>query len=342
MQEFRDVVAEGLLLHIERVIDIIRNLSGDGLLAQALGRARMPSPWDRRKAAHVTRRDAMELIRGAALLSGDPAYAAQLGLAYSSVHAIPGYVARNSRTLGSAILRSRRYIPLSSTGIDYGLTHHDDRVDLWIRSPEPAIDRSFVSREFAVFASLSTLRYIVDREIRPLELTFRHEAPDGGGAIARLAGCAVRWGHTQESLQLSPATLDLPIPTYDERQGDLLAKFGDALLDRAPPPTSAFRAQVETLILDGFGDGAPTAEDVARRLGVSRRTLTRRLAEDGLTFRQLLDDVRLDVAHGYLRHSRLSLAEISFQLGYADQAAFTTAYKRWTGKTPSAARSASA
>jgi AraC-like DNA-binding protein len=79
---------------------------------------------------------------------------------------------------------------------------------------------------------------------------------------------------------------------------------------------------------------------VSERLGVSQRTLARRLADDGVTFKNLVDDVRKERAQEYLKGGRHSLEEIAALLGFADASAFSRAYKRWEGSTPGQARGA--
>lgn len=329
---------DGLLLHIELIVGLIRRNSGEAFLAKVLQRVGLPYPWDRTAAARVVQHDEAELVRTATEMSGDPAYATRLGINYSNVTSVPGYVARNSRTLRSAIQRSKRYTALSSAALDYDMRVRGEVVTLAIHALDPATDRNFPHREFSVFAVLSVMRYLVDRCFQPIEVTFRHRRTKGADPIRRASACSVLWDMAEDSIRMSEQTLDLQIPTFDPRQRDLLSRYGETLLANAPRQSSGFRAQVEQMILARFTDGAPSAEDIAHRLGISRRTMTRRLSEQGLTFRQILDDVRRDVAHSYLHDTELSLAEISFQLGYADQAAFTTAYKRWTGKTPAVER----
>jgi len=79
-------------------------------------------------------------------------------------------------------------------------------------------------------------------------------------------------------------------------------------------------------------------EEIAKRLGVSRRTLTRLLASEGCTFAGILDALRLDLAKSYLREQNLQNSEVAWLLGYAEVSAFVHACKRWTGKTPTQLR----
>ena len=82
--------------------------------------------------------------------------------------------------------------------------------------------------------------------------------------------------------------------------------------------------------------------EVARRLGLSQRTLARRLNEEGLTFSALLGGLRHDLADRYLADGDTSISQIAWLLGYQEVSAFSKAYKRWTGKAPREMRSGGA
>ena len=87
-------------------------------------------------------------------------------------------------------------------------------------------------------------------------------------------------------------------------------------------------------------NGKLSAADVARALGLSRRTLARRLAADGLTFTGILDGLRVDLARHYLKDLDLTISEVSWLLGFQEASAFTHACRRWTGQTPTQMRTA--
>ena len=80
--------------------------------------------------------------------------------------------------------------------------------------------------------------------------------------------------------------------------------------------------------------GEPSQVLIAKQLGLSERTLQRRLQEEGTTFNQLLESTRKDIALGYLANPKLAAYEVSFLVGYTEPATFFRAFKRWTGKTP--------
>jgi AraC-like DNA-binding protein len=84
--------------------------------------------------------------------------------------------------------------------------------------------------------------------------------------------------------------------------------------------------------------GRAQAAEIAVRLGVSQRTLARRLSAEGVTYSEVLEGLRADLAQRYLADDTLTISQIAWLLGYQEVSAFTHAFKRWTGMTPREAR----
>ena len=100
------------------------------------------------------------------------------------------------------------------------------------------------------------------------------------------------------------------------------------------PRESAFRREVEALLEPMLEKGAVRIEAVARALGCSRQTLYRRLKAEGVTFAELLDALRRRLALRYVREQNMPVKEAAYRLGFSEPAAFSRAYKRWTGASP--------
>ena len=101
-------------------------------------------------------------------------------------------------------------------------------------------------------------------------------------------------------------------------------------------------ARVTTALTPGLPDGQARLAPVAADLGLSARTLQRKLAEAGSSFQQVLDGVRFALALEYLRRRELGLADVAFLLGFQDQSAFTHAFREWSGVNPGAWRAQAA
>jgi AraC-like DNA-binding protein len=136
------------------------------------------------------------------------------------------------------------------------------------------------------------------------------------------------------ALVLDPASLTVPVVNADARLLDLLRRYSDDLLARRARKDDLV-ARAERWILENLHTGDVGAARLARTLGMSDRTLARRLAADGLTPAGLVDGLRRQLANRYLAEHAFPLARITYLLGYSDLSAFTRAFRRWTGQTPS-------
>ena len=136
-----------------------------------------------------------------------------------------------------------------------------------------------------------------------------------------------------------PETVNLmPIGSADPYLNDLLTKLcEDALAHRAPERTT-LRSSVENAMAPLLPHGKARATEIARRIGMSHRTLARKLASEGLTFSEISEHLKADLARHYLRDGDLPISQIAWLLGYREVSAFTHAYKRWTGMTPRQSR----
>jgi AraC-like DNA-binding protein len=115
---------------------------------------------------------------------------------------------------------------------------------------------------------------------------------------------------------------------------DLLRKYAEAALaDRAHAPTT-LRSSIEDSVAQLLPHGKASLPNVARRLAVGSRTLSRRLGDEGLTFTKVLNETKLALAKRYLAERDLPFGEVAWLLGYRELSAFFHAFKRWTGVTP--------
>ena len=115
---------------------------------------------------------------------------------------------------------------------------------------------------------------------------------------------------------------------------DIVSDLEKRMMAAAPPPPSPFRRAAEEALEALLPAGEVRMEALAQALGCSRQTLYRRLRSEGVTFEALLDRVRRRLAMRLLRDERLSVKETAYRLGFADPAAFSRAFKRWTGSSP--------
>jgi AraC-like DNA-binding protein len=265
-------------------------------------------------------------------LSGDPALALRIADATpSGAFGIVEYVCRSTPTLGESLTQWVRYLGILDDAVEVGL------VDLGARSALRVITESEApapaSHELCFALVVRSARQAIAGKLEPLEVRFGHRAP--AGQLARYRAffdCEVRFDAEHTEVLLSRAALASPLTTADPNLLAILLPAAEEKRDRpkAEPPLTG---QVRRALRAALSHDDAQLEAVARRLGLTGRSLQRRLADEGASFQSLRDETRRALADRYLSEG-LSVAEISFLLGFSEPSAFFRAFKRWTGLTP--------
>jgi len=191
--------------------------------------------------------------------------------------------------------------------------------------------------EFSALAVIRMLRRLTNRDFAPRRITFTHARNSGLKEIHRILRCPAEFAQTSDSLVLPQSVMALPIASGDSRLLRILEAHADDLLsDRHTAP--GLRGQVENQLISLLPSGRVQTAVVAQELGMSTRSFTRHLAEEGTSFGEVLDRLRQRLALRYLEDQRNSLQQIAWLLGYSEIGAFYQAFKRWTGTSPGRAR----
>ena len=167
---------------------------------------------------------------------------------------------------------------------------------------------------------------------------FMHR-PDDVHECERVLGCRVEAGAPWNGVLVSAAARRLPLRRRDAVLRSMLERQADEMIARLPRDASAV-TDVRRVLESRIGRGGTGIQQVARHLAVSPRTLQRRLASEGSSYQDVLEQWRKDAAQRHLSESKLAIAEIAFLLDYSEPAPFHRAFKRWFGVTPQAFRQA--
>jgi AraC-like DNA-binding protein len=174
----------------------------------------------------------------------------------------------------------------------------------------------------------------------PSRLRLAHRGCEELSELIRYFGRSIDSAAGADELTFVTKTKDLAVVSADPYLNKLLvANCEEALSRRRPVTRDSLRSAVENAIVPLLPHGKARAAEIAKRLGLSQRTCARRLSSEGVTFSQILDALRGDLARQYLANPELSISRIAWLLGYQEVSAFTHAFRRWTGKTPREARS---
>ncbi|MEM7449287.1 MAG: AraC family transcriptional regulator ligand-binding domain-containing protein [Myxococcota bacterium] len=205
----------------------------------------------------------------------------------------------------------------------------------------PTEETRIWSRHFAeaLVASWVVLaRNWTGTEVRPLAVYFQHSKPADLSGYEMFFGCPVHFDMHGNGVLVSGETLSLPLRSSNQELRPYLLELAEQQLESFAPEGVAGQARdvLRTMIRN---DDSPRLAIVARRLGVEARTLQRRLAADGTTFQEILDEVRREEACKLLAGGATA-ESVAKEVGFADSAGFRRAFRRWTGMSPRAYRSA--
>jgi len=272
-------------------------------------------------------------IRHACDVLGDITFAARTGLRVTSASTLTAYISKYSRDLGQVMENTTRFHRFIDPALSFRLRISGNFASLEAAWKDASFSRYHRRTEFLMFAAVARMRNLTGTMLCPIEIRFQHPVGHNEKAFSQVGGFPVVFGAEKLEIVLPLPALDTPVPTYDPRLREHLLEYGERLLAEHAEAKQSLRSSIEGLITRSLPGSILRAEDAARELNMSSRTLARRLSSEGCSFRQIVDDLRCDLAQTFLRDG-MTLAETSFALGYADQAAFSTAFKRWTGQAP--------
>jgi len=234
---------------------------------------------------------------------------------------------------GEIFYRSERYFKLLS---DTYLFHveKDTEISRVYLNREAHRRGVELSNEATFSATVVVLQAITESNITPIEVSFKHAPPKKLDDYSSAFNCSILFNQSQNYIVYK--TEDLV-----KRTAKADVSINKFLLERVEEETNGIELNankivfdVETLIKDALPSGIPGVEQIGQIMGMSRRTLTRRLSENGLTFRDLIKKTQLEVSKNLLKNSTRSVAEIAFETGFSEQSAFSRAFKKWTNQSP--------
>jgi|RhiMethySRZTD1v2_1073278.scaffolds.fasta_scaffold95372_4 AraC-like DNA-binding protein len=242
------------------------------------------------------------------------------------------YVLASSEVLIDALQRAVRYSTIVNEGVsqtcidgkniglsfDYvGVSRHTDRHQI----------------EFWITALVRTCRQLTGFRVVPERVRLVHHRTSGA-ELAEVFGDNIEFGASVDDVVFPVSIRNARVVSADPYLNNLLISYCEEALAHRNRKRGSFQSAVENAIAPLLPHGKATAADVARQLGLSQRTFARRLSSEGLTFSELLENLRSDLAGRYLVEGEMGVSEVAWLLGYREVGSFSHAFRRWTGKTP--------
>jgi AraC-like DNA-binding protein len=329
--------ADDRIYPTQKIAVLLEALALEGIPAgQALAGVGLSEHEVADPATRVSLTQIVACCRNAISLSPDPMFAYRTGLRFHiPAYGMYGFAMLSSMDFRQTMRFAEQYHQLGAPLTDHAFAEVEGD-GVWTITPkphsqiDPILYRHVVELYFGIHTSLH--RDVMGPQFAPRELRVTFQPPPDPDVYARVLGAPVRYGQPRNQLVFDAAWLDGRPELGNAVTYAHVREICDRLLDeleRHEGVVGGVRHQLMSCLMRQM-----SLEDVAGQLGVSVRTLRRRLTEKGTSYRQIVDDLRREVAIKYLRDTDMTVEDIAFTLGFDDAANFRRAFRRWMSATP--------
>lgn len=272
----------------------------------------------------------------AAELSGDPYFGLKGADYFRPAHlGALGFAWLASSSLRTAFQRLSRYARVIQEKLSIELSEDDELFFVRIDARVPFMYED-IREDGQLSAVVKFCRTIAGEDFNPAQVCFRQQQPENSGYHYELFRCPIEFGAEHTTFAVSLEDVDKRLTGSN----DELAQLNEHIVVKymAHSERKDIVNQVKATIIDGLANGSVTEKMIAESLYTTPRNMHRKLQKEDTSFKQLLTDVRKDLAKQYIQDRSKTLTEISFLLGFSEVSSFSRAFKGWTGKPPSEAR----
>src|SRR5712692_7169188 len=271
---------------------------------------------------------ALSLLFGEAVKLQDISIVGLIGVAFDNVESVRRQV--------------NRYTPLgldADDGTAEPIQFVRENGDVWMKFngriyvDNPLLLESGIARAVCGVRALSASMPGLASLQFPKAIRFTHAEPSYRAEYDRIFGVPLFFESHMNGFLIDEALLNLKLPRTNPYLSEILSARADELL-KSLERSKTTRGRVENLLVPILHTGEATVEMIASKLGISRHTLFRKLKAEGVTFQQVLDEMRHQMALYYLNGKKVSVNQTAYLLGFSEPAAFSRAFKRWTGSSP--------
>jgi AraC-like DNA-binding protein len=245
---------------------------------------------------------------------------------------IVGLLLREARTVGSALRDLVKYLHLHDRGAVWGLAVHDDVAVLSYSIYEAGVESTGQLADVAMAVAANQMRILCGAAWNPSEVLLPHSQPPAAEAFGRFFRAPVRFDAEQASLVFRASSLEQLVKGADPDLHRLLKEQLDQL---KPAAAADLPDQMRRVLRTLLTSHRCSAESTAHLFAIHRRTLNRRLKAAGTAFHTLVEEIRYEIARQLLAETTMPMVQVTAALHYSEASAFTRAFRRWSGLTPS-------
>ena len=234
---------------------------------------------------------------------------------------------------GEIFERGERYFHLLSNTYVFKVNKEDEisKIHLFRDTYRRGVE---LSNEATFSATIVVLQAMTETDIAPLHISFKHGSPEELKSYHNAFKCPVLFNQAHNFMSYKTTDLETRTAKADTSINKFLLERVEEELKGIQISAFKIASDVELLIKDALPSGIPSIVQIGDHMGMSSRTLTRRLAENGIPFRELVKQTQERNSKDLLRNTSNTIGEVAFQTGFSEQSAFSRAFKRWTSHSP--------
>lgn len=264
----------------------------------------------------------------------NPGFPLRVGLATQiEDYGVLGLSWKTCAWAGEIFDRCDRYFNILSDTYIFEIHKSDDFSKILLLR-EPYRKGVKLSNEASFAGIVSVIKKITEKEIIPYQVNFSHSSIHPLDLYHQAFQCQVNFNTEENALIYKTKDLETRTAKADRSINEYLLERVQEETEGIQVNASKVVGDVEVLLKDALPSGIPSIAQISEHMGMSNRTLTRRLSEAGVTFRDLIKKTQEEVSINLLKNTSRNIAEIAFETGFSEQSAFNRAFKRWTGLSP--------
>jgi AraC-like DNA-binding protein len=279
-----------------------------------------------------------QVIQTALNTSADPSFGLHLGEYLNLASAgLVGQIAQSAPDVRTALQAICDFAALGCESLPIKVLEENGRAGLELR-PDPLWEERYPASvrhtaDFYLVFGIRDLAYLTLEKHGPTQIDLKYRQDQSHEEWKRIAGCSISYQQDAYRIWIPAELMDQPVHSADHQLYLSLCEFAQQRV--ADHKILSFSSKVRDHLLQLWSGGPPEMNQVAANLNISSRSLQRRLAEEGLSYRQMVEECRQEMATSLLSKRRFQLAEIADILGYSESSTFSRSFKKWHGRSPS-------
>jgi len=285
-------------------------------------------------AGQLSHHQRLAILKAAKDLSTDPLTAIKAGQRQRVHHfGVYGFALATSPTFGDAFAFGRQNLELAGAVLRISYRQEGHSGIMQSHNPRALGNVLPFAAEFWRSSMVTLLSEILQEPFPSLLMRFPYPRPRHGASYAEAFGCPIEFGSESMEWHFNANVLAEPCPSANSLTANICQDFCEAMIDSGSA-TTPLQRELRSFMLANSGRRT-TSGEAAQAVGLSKRTLFRRLQEQGTNFQSLLDETRASLACEYLENTHLPVSAIAERCGFGDEANFRKAFQGWRSKTPS-------